>query len=94
MLFRAFSWPAKVGVIIIRFCKNDFATVSSHDNISERQIKALHFIAKGFSNQEIAKRMDVTQSTVKTHISLLLNLFEADNRSHCVAEARRLGFEL
>ncbi len=61
-------------------------------HISERQSEALQMIAKGYSNQEIADMMNVTQSTVKTHISLLMSLFEVDNRSHCVAEARRLGF--
>lgn len=62
------------------------------NHISERQLEALQMIAKGYSNQEIAELMNITPSTVKTHISLLMSLFEADNRSHCVAEARRLGF--
>jgi len=62
-----------------------------HDHISERQLEALVMISKGFSNHEIALQMNVTESTVKTHISLLMDLFYADNRSHCVAEARRLG---
>lgn len=60
-------------------------------SLSERQREALFLIEKGMSNQEIAELMNVTQSTVKTHISLLMNLFSADNRSHCVAEAKRLG---
>jgi len=58
--------------------------------ISQRQMQTLIMIAKGYSNIEIAKSLDISESTVKTHVSSLIALFEADNRTHCVAEARRL----
>ena len=58
--------------------------------ISQRQRQTLVMIAKGYSNAEIAKSLDISESTVKTHVSSLISLFEADNRTHCVAEARRL----
>ena len=61
------------------------------NNLSERQKQALLMIAKGYSNQEISLQMKVTQSTVKSHVARLMDLFDADNRTHCVAEARRLG---
>lgn len=59
--------------------------------LSKRQEQALLLIAKGYSNQEIATVLGISESTVKTHVSSLIALFEADNRTHCVAEARRLG---
>jgi len=60
------------------------------ENISPRQQETLQLIAQGYSNQEIASVMKVAESTVKSHVSSLMSLFEADNRTHCVAEARRL----
>jgi len=60
------------------------------ENISERQRQTLLLVAEGYSNQEIASNLGITESTVKTHVSSLIALFEADNRTHCVAEARRL----
>lgn len=58
--------------------------------ISERQKQTLLLVVKGYSNKEIAENLGISESTVKTHVSSLINLFDADNRTHCVAEARRL----
>lgn len=60
------------------------------DNISTRQFEALLMIAKGYSNKEISDNMMITESTVKSHVSSLMTLLNADNRTHCVSEARRL----
>jgi len=60
-------------------------------NISARQYQTLLMISKGFSNKEIAKHMGISESTVKSHVSALMALFEADNRTHCVSEAQRLS---
>ena len=62
--------------------------------ISTRQYETLLMISKGFSNKEIAKRMDISESTVKSHVAALMTLFEADNRTHCVSEAQRLSIIL
>jgi DNA-binding NarL/FixJ family response regulator len=60
--------------------------------ISQRQQQTLLLIAKGYSNSEIAEYLGISESTVKTHVSSLISLFDSDNRTHCVAEARRLKF--
>lgn len=62
------------------------------EDMSERHKQTLILIAKGYSNSEIATSLGITESTVKKHSSALLGIFEADNRTHCVAEARRLNF--
>ncbi len=59
-------------------------------SISDRQKQTLLMLVKGYSNKEIAQNLCISESTVKTHVSSLISLFEADNRTHCVAEARRL----
>jgi len=59
--------------------------------ISSRQFQTLLMISKGFSNKEIAKQMNISENTVKSHVSALMTLFEADNRTHCVSEAQRLS---
>ncbi len=60
-------------------------------SISARQKQTLSLIANGYSNLEIADALNISESTVKSHVSSLIALFEADNRTHCVAEARRLN---
>ena len=61
------------------------------ESLSIRQRQTLLLIAKGYSNREIACSFDIVESTVKSHIQALFLLFEADNRTHCVSEARRLN---
>lgn len=58
--------------------------------LSIRRKEVLVLIAEGYSNAEIAHSLHISESTVKSHVSALLDTFDADNRSHCVAEAQRL----
>lgn len=59
--------------------------------LSERRLSTLALIAAGYSNKEIASSFNVAESTIKSRVKSLMVLFEADNRTHCVFEARRLG---
>ena len=59
--------------------------------LSERQLSTLTLIAAGYSNKEIATSSNVAESTIKSRVKALLQIFDADNRTHCVFEARRLG---
>ncbi len=62
------------------------------NKMSLRQQQILLLVAKGYSNQEIATSLNLSESTIKTHVSTLIALFDSDNRTHCAAEARRLDF--
>lgn len=60
-------------------------------NLTERQHEVLQLLAHGCNNQEIASRLAVSVRTVKWHVSSLLALLDADNRTACAARARELG---
>lgn len=60
-------------------------------SLSERQLEVLTLLAKGLSNLEIGQTLSISESTVKSHVSQIMSVFEADNRMHCAIEARRLG---
>lgn len=62
--------------------------------ISNRQMQTLKLLVMGNSNLEIAQSLGIVESTVKSHIHALMILFNADNRTHCAAEARRLNIVL
>ena len=51
----------------------------------------LQLMARGLSNQEIASELALVESTVKGHVSCLLDLMGAGNRTACVQQAFRLG---
>ena len=59
--------------------------------ISARQYAVLCLINNGLSNKEIARKLDISESTVKTHVSRLIESLAVHNRTACVTEALRLG---
>ncbi len=59
--------------------------------ISMRELDVLELIAEGLSNQEIAERLFVSLSTVKTHLSNVFEKLEVRRRTQAVEKARRLS---
>ena len=59
--------------------------------ISPRELKVLEEIAAGHSNKEIARRLNVSPNTVKTHVARLFEKLEAKRRTDAIVRARELG---
>ena len=59
--------------------------------LSERELEVLALIASGDSNGEIAGRLFVSLSTVKTHVNNLYRKLGANSRTQAVARAREMG---
>ena len=58
--------------------------------LSKRELEILSLLAKGHSNQEIAEKLFVSLSTVKTHIQNLFEKLEVKRRTQAVEKAKRL----
>jgi len=58
--------------------------------ISKRELEVLELIAAGLSNQDIADRLFVSTSTVKTHVSSVLAKFDASRRTEAIAKAKEM----
>lgn len=54
---------------------------------SKREAQILHFLALGCDNYQIARRVYLSEYTVKTHIARLLKKSGAANRTHLVTLA-------
>lgn len=52
--------------------------------LSKREIEVLQLISEGCSNQEIADRLYVSLSTVKTHVSNLFSKLDVQRRTQAV----------
>lgn len=65
-------------------------TESIKKQLSTRRMDVLLLVAEGYSNQEIANSLKISEATVKSHVSALMTILDADSRYHCVAEARKL----
>lgn len=59
--------------------------------LSKRELEILGLLAQGHSNQEIAARLFVSLSTVKTHNQNLFEKLEVKRRTQAVEKARRLN---
>jgi DNA-binding NarL/FixJ family response regulator len=64
---------------------------SALSGLTAREHDVLRAVADGFSNLEIADRLVVSYSTVKTHVSHLLTKLDARDRAQLVMIAHRAG---
>lgn len=60
------------------------------ERLSERQLDVLRLVAKGQSNKEIGRALALAPSTVKTHLTQVLNVLGASNRTDASIKARQL----
>jgi DNA-binding CsgD family transcriptional regulator len=59
--------------------------------ISGRELEVLKLLAAGQSNKEIARQLDLSPNTVKTHIAKLFEKLQARRRTEAILRARELG---
>lgn len=63
----------------------------SEVQLSPREIEVLRCIADGLSNKEIAQKLGISLSTVKTHIEDVLEKLSASDRTQAAVKALRQG---
>jgi DNA-binding CsgD family transcriptional regulator len=59
-------------------------------NLSNREYEVLQLLAKGYSNAEIAERLYLALSTVKTHVSNIFVKMEVKSRAQAIEKSKRL----
>lgn len=60
--------------------------------LTERQIDIVKCIAEGLSNKQIAYKLNLTEGTVKVHITVILKVLNVKNRTSAVIEAAKRGY--
>ena len=65
--------------------------VSSLPALTPRQIEVLRGLARGSENKAIAHDLQISLPTVRGHVSEILRLFKARNRTQAVVMATRAG---
>jgi DNA-binding NarL/FixJ family response regulator len=59
--------------------------------LTEREREVLDWIARGLNNREIAEKMVISEKTVKTHVSNLLNKLDLEDRTRAAIWALKHG---
>jgi DNA-binding CsgD family transcriptional regulator len=59
--------------------------------ISRRELEVLQLMSEGLSNQEIAQRLYVSLSTVKTHAKNLFEKLNVERRTQAIDRAKKLS---
>jgi two-component system, NarL family, response regulator len=73
------------------------ASTSSHRqraepaDLSERELDVLKQVATGLSNKQIARRLSISEKTVRNHLSRVFSKLRAANRTEAVLNAMRAG---
>lgn len=63
----------------------------SAETLSEREVEVLRLMASGESNKDIADKLSITQSTVKTHITSIFQKLNVTTRTEAVTTALKRG---
>jgi DNA-binding NarL/FixJ family response regulator len=76
--------------------RSQWDTLDVTDNVREepltpREIQVLELVAEGLSNKGIAARLDISDQTVKFHVSSICGKLGAANRTDAVRRALRRG---
>lgn len=58
---------------------------------SPRQREVLALLAQGLTNKEMARRLGISDATVKIHVARVIEALGAANRTEAVARAQRAG---
>lgn len=74
--------PRKIFTIFQRQSTRESATTSDHGlaGLTRRELEVLASVAQGISNQEIGKKLCISEQTVKTHLTRIFAKLEVKNR--------------
>jgi len=65
------------------------ASLNNSNPLSEREMEVLKLLVEGLSNKQIARRLSICPSTVKTHIRHIMDKLGAVDRTNAAVKAVR-----
>lgn len=64
---------------------------AQNPQLTRRELEVLHYMAQGFSNQEIAEQLSVSTNTVRSHVRNVLRKLDVSNRTQAALYAIESG---
>lgn len=63
----------------------------SQETLTKRQVDVLRELAKGQSNKQIARSLNVTEGTVKIHLASIFRILNVTSRTEALLLAQKMG---
>lgn len=76
---------------VVEFFRGGAESAAERSPLSGREVDVLRLVAEGYSNQEIAERLSISQNTVANHLHNILEKTKARNRAAAASYAVRAG---
>lgn len=76
---------------LIKDLENTPIKSESSRNLTPRQLEILQCLYAGLSNKQIANKLNISEGTIKIHITLLMRTLDVANRMQAVRKAVKLG---
>jgi NarL family two-component system response regulator LiaR len=85
------SLHPKIARKVLMEISNPTVSKTSEDPLTARELEVLKSIAKGMSNQEIGSVLSISETTVRTHVSRILNKLHLASRTQAALYALKEG---
>jgi two-component system NarL family response regulator len=66
---------------------------AAQQSLTERQTEVLKLVASGLTYKEVAVRLNLSDHTVRYHMSEIMDLLHLENRSQVIAYAGKMGLK-
>jgi len=76
---------------LMRELRRETELPQTQEPLTIRELEILKLVAQGFSNQEIAEELVISERTVRTHVSNILSKLHLANRTQAALYALREG---
>ena len=69
--------------------RNPAEEESTDTTLSQRELEVLQYVANGNSNKMIGRLLQISEQTVKNHLTSIMSKLQAKDRTHAVVIALR-----
>lgn len=74
-----------------QYALNQMISLELAETFTKREYEIMELLESNFSNQELAKRLFISESTLRFHLKNIYRKLQVRNRSGAIAKARYLN---
>lgn len=85
------SIDSNIARFILDTLRNVFVKSEEQDLLTEREMEVLTLLADGYERKEIAKRLEIRNTTISSHVKHIYEKLDVQNAPAAIAKAFRMG---